>query len=83
VWIYRDALNPVAELDGNGVVQAVFVYGTKGHVPDYMVKGGSKYRFVTDQLGSVRLVVRVSDGDIAQKWDYDACGVATFDSRSC
>jgi RHS repeat-associated protein len=38
-----------------------------------------KYRFVTDQLGSVRLLVKLSNGAIAQKWDYDAWGVATFD----
>jgi hypothetical protein len=34
-------------------VTAVFVYATKPHVPDYMIN--STYRFVTDQLGSVRL----------------------------
>jgi RHS repeat-associated protein len=77
-WIYRDALNPVAELDGAGNVVSVFVYGTKSHVPDYMVKGGNTYRFVTDQLGSVRLVVKVSDGSIAQRIDYDEWGNATL-----
>ncbi|MEJ2629455.1 MAG: RHS repeat protein, partial [bacterium] len=37
-WLYQDQLNPVAELDSAGNVIARFVYGTKGHVPDYMVK---------------------------------------------
>ena len=50
-------MNPVAELDGAGNVTAVFVCATKPHVPDYMIKGGPTYRFVTDQLGSVRLVI--------------------------
>jgi len=36
---YEGALNPVAELDGAGAVVARFVYATRGHVPDYMVKG--------------------------------------------
>ena len=47
-----------------------------------MEKGGNTYRLVTDHLGSVRLVVRVSDGAIAQKWDYDASGVASFDASA-
>ena len=85
-WLYRDDLNPVAELGADGTtLVAQFVYGTKGHVPEYMVKVGSPnqtYRLVTDQLGSVRLVVDVDTGAIAQKWDYDAWGVATFDASA-
>ena len=55
-WLYRDALEPVAELDASGAVSR-FVYASKPHVPDYMVKGGTTYRIVSDHLGSVRLVV--------------------------
>ena len=33
-WLYRDQLNPVAELDGAGDLVAQFVYGSRGHVPD-------------------------------------------------
>ena len=33
-WLYRDQLNPVAELDGAGNLVAQFVYGSRGHVPD-------------------------------------------------
>jgi RHS repeat-associated protein len=73
-WLYRDRLSPIAELDGQGAVQSVFVYGTRRHVPDYMMKGGHLYRFIVDQLGSVRLVVEVDDGTIAQRMDYDAWG---------
>ena len=43
-WIYRDALKPVAELDGAGNLVAQFVYGAKGNVPDYVVRGGATYR---------------------------------------
>jgi RHS repeat-associated protein len=79
--LYRDALNPVAELDGSGAVVARFVYGTKPHVPDYMVKGGVTYRIVSDHLGSVRLVVNVADGSIAQQIDYDEFGQVTQDTN--
>ena len=81
-WLYQDALNPVAELDGSGAVVSTFVYATMGHVPDYMVKGGQTYRIVTDHLGSVRLVVNVADGSVAQRVDYDEFGVATLVSGS-
>jgi len=74
-FVYGDQLNPVAELDGSGNVTARFVYGTKSNVPDPMVKGGVTYRYVTDQLGSVRLVVDASTGAIAQRIDYDEYGV--------
>jgi RHS repeat-associated protein len=77
-FLYRDALNPVAELDGSGTVVARFVYGTKPHVPDYMVKSGVTYRILSDHLGSVRLVVNVADGSIAQQIDYDEFGNPTF-----
>jgi len=51
-FLYGDALNPVAELDGTGAVVARFVYGSRSNVPDYMVKGGTTYRIVSDHLGS-------------------------------
>ena len=36
-FVYKDQLNPVAELDGNGALVAEFVYGAKPNVPDYMI----------------------------------------------
>ncbi len=73
-WIYQDQLNPVAALDSTGNISARFVYGTKGHVPDYLVKNDSTYRFITDHLGSVRLVVNVESGNVIQRIDYDEFG---------
>ena len=73
-WLYLDQLNPVAELDSAGNVILRFVYGTKGHVPDYMVKNDTTYRFITDHLGSVRLVVKAANGHVAQRLDYDEFG---------
>jgi len=78
-WLYQDQLNPVAELDSAGNVSSRFVYGSKGHVPDYLVKGDSTYRFITDHLGSVRLVVNVETGVIAQRIDYSELGQIIYD----
>jgi len=80
-FLYGDALNPVAELDGTGAVVARFVYGSRSNVPDYMVKGGVTYRIVGDHLGSPRLVVDTATGAIAQRMDYDAWGNVLSDSN--
>ena len=76
-WLYGDALNPVAELDGTGVVTSIFVYGSRGHVPDYMVRGGEVFRIISDVRGSVRLVVNATTGELVQRLDYDAWGRIT------
>jgi len=80
-FIYKDQLEPVAELDAAGNIVARFVYASKGHVPDYMIKGGVTYRIINDHLGSVRLVVNTTDSSIAQKLDYDEFGNITQDTN--
>jgi RHS repeat-associated protein len=80
-FLYKDQLNPIAEMDGNGQVIARFVYGSRPHVPDYMTKGGVTYRIVSDQLGSPRLVVSSETGEILQRIDYDAFGRIILDTN--
>jgi RHS repeat-associated protein len=80
-WLYQDGLKPVAELDGAGNVVSRFVYGGKANVPEYLVKNGTEYRLITDQLGSVRLVVNAADGSLAQRLDYDEFGRVLNDSN--
>lgn len=80
-FLYRDNLNPVAELDGANQVAAVFVYGIHQYVPDYLINNGVNYRLVTDHLGSVRLVVDTRDGSVVQRLDYDAFGKVRQDSN--
>jgi len=79
-FLYKDQLNPVAELDGAGNVVSRFVYGSKPNVPDYMVKGGVTYRIISDHLGSPRLVVD-STGAVVQRMDYDDWGKVTQDTN--
>lgn len=71
----------VAELAGDGSVVARFVYATRGHSPDVMFKGGNTYRIVKDHLGSPRLVVNASNGDLAQRLDFDEWGNVTTDTN--
>jgi RHS repeat-associated protein len=64
----------VAELDGAGNVVSQFIYGTRANVPDYLIRNDTTYRIVADHLGSVRLVVKVTDGTVAQRVAYDEFG---------
>jgi RHS repeat-associated protein len=79
-WLYQNRLNVIAELDGSGALVNRYVYATQAHVPDLVVRSGVTYRLITDQLGSVRAVVKVSDGTVVQQMDYDAWGVRTTDT---
>jgi len=45
-----------------------------------MEKGGKTYWIVSDHLGSVRMVVDASTGEIAQRMDYDASGYVIRDT---
>ncbi|PHS16300.1 MAG: hypothetical protein COA78_04150 [Blastopirellula sp.] len=80
-FLYRDQLNPIAELDGSNTVIARFVYGDKANVPAYMEKGGNTYRIINDHLGSPRLVIDTGTGSIVQRIDYDVFGNVTSDSN--
>lgn len=57
-----------------------FVYGSKPNTPDYMIRGGVTYRIISDERGSVRLVVNATSGAVAQRMDYDEFGAVLADS---
>lgn len=80
-FLYKDKLNPVAELDGMGNVVARFIYAEKSNVPAYMEKNGNTYRIISDHLGSPRLVVNIADGSVIQRIDYDVWGKVKSDTN--
>jgi len=80
-FLYKDGLNPVAELDAGSNVVSRFVYASKDHVPDYMIRGGNTYRIVSDHLGSPRLVVDEATGAVAQRMDYNVFGNVVNDTH--
>jgi RHS repeat-associated protein len=86
---YRDGLRPIAWQRGQGTtaVHAFFVYLTRSNVPDLMYVDNTGttaidevWRLVTDERGSVRVVLRV-DGtpSIVQRISYDEWGVETVE----
>jgi RHS repeat-associated protein len=74
-------LNPIAELDGSGSVVSRFIYGTRHNVPDYMVRSGTVYRIISDDVGSVRLVIDTVNGNVVQRIDYDEFGNVVLDTN--
>src|SRR5262249_52377631 len=60
-FLYDERGRVVAELDGSSALVSRFVYASRPNVPDYLVRGGVEYRIVSDDLGSVRLVIKADD----------------------
>ncbi len=81
VWLWDGPIAIVAELNGDGSLVSRFVHGERANVPEYMVRGGATYRLIYDERGSVRLVVDVETGVVAQRLDYDAYGRVLLDTN--
>jgi RHS repeat-associated protein len=78
-FLYGGGLRIAAELDARGAVVSRFIFAGGG--PVEMIRGGTTFRIVTDQLGSVRLVVNAQTGAIVQRLDYDAFGNVVLDTN--
>lgn len=79
-FLYQDTLQIAAELGPTDDVVSRFVYASRSNVPDFMLKNGQIYRLIYDNIGSVRLVVDVASGNVAQRIDYDEFGVVLQDT---
>jgi len=80
-FLYLNQLEPIAELDGTGTIISTFLYADRAHVPTLMIKGGTTYKIISDHLGSVRLVIDTSTGNVVQQLDYDEFGNVTTDTN--
>ena len=60
--------------------KSVFVYAG-ATAPAYMIHGSVTYRIITDNHGSVRLVVNAETGEVAQRLDYDSFGRVLRDTN--
>ncbi len=82
----RYAYNPdgkiVGELDDGAKLVKAFVYGVKEHVPDYYLdKNGNKFRIITDNLGSIRMIVAAGSGRVVKIMEHDEFGRVLQDTR--
>jgi RHS repeat-associated protein len=73
--LYSGQLSPIAWLNDEDRVVEEYVYGSRVNVPEYMIKDGRKYRFITDHRGSVRMVVDTHTGEVVQETEYCEFGM--------
>jgi RHS repeat-associated protein len=74
-YLYGRSLGPSALLDPQGNIIYRFVYATGRATPEAAIDAsGVSYALITDQVGSLRLVVRASDGAIVQRMRHDPWG---------
>ncbi|MBP6660195.1 MAG: hypothetical protein KA174_05905 [Chitinophagales bacterium] len=71
---------PIAELNENDRIINTFVYADQ-NTPILMRKGSVDYYIVSDIRGSVRMVVKPTDGNVLQKMEYDAFGKVLSDNN--
>ena len=76
-WIWSTQLGLAAELDDGGVVTSRYVQAMGVNVPDYIIESGTTLRVVTDHLGSPRMLVDTTTGDVVAYMDYDEWGAVT------
>lgn len=73
----------IGELDAGMNLVKTFVYASKSHVPDYFIdQDGNSFKIITDHLGSVRLIVDVTTGEVVQKMHHDEFGKVLIDTNS-
>jgi len=75
-YLYYDQVRPAAVLNADDSVRSVFVYAA-GFVPLYMQQGNDRFYLVTDDIGTVRMVVD-GTGQIVQTIDYDSYGNVVY-----
>lgn len=81
LYIYKDQIRLAGIAGPDGLVHQQFGYSTKFQVPDIIIMKGATYRIISDNLGSVRLVIRVKDGSIVQEMLHDEFGKVVKDTN--
>lgn len=79
VWMWSGS-RLVAEYDFAADTASVFIYAG-ATAPAYMIRDGVTYRIITDNQGSVRLVVNAETGEVAQRLEYNSFGCVLCDTN--
>lgn len=80
-FLYSGSLQIVGEVDVSGNISSHYIYVSQTHSPDFMVRGGVNYKFIKDHLGSIRAVLKTSDGTISQSIEYNEFGKVIADTN--
>jgi RHS repeat-associated protein len=81
-FVYQSQTQIIAELDGTGKIIKQFIYGSKPNVPDYMITNGKKYRIVSDQVGTPKMIIDADAGTVVSRMHYDEFGIRK-DGKPC
>ena len=83
MYLPQDALRIAGIVKSNGDLSKIFYYATNSMTPDYYkdLVTTDSYRILTNHLGSPRLVVRLSDGQIIQRMNYNVFGRVISDTN--
>jgi RHS repeat-associated protein len=79
-FLYRNALQPAAEVDDVGALMTRYIYARGELGPDALERAGATYLLLKDERGSIRFVVDSTSGAIAQALEYDAFGRVLSDT---
>jgi RHS repeat-associated protein len=75
--IYAGQLSPIAKVDASGNTIETYIFGLGVNSPDYILKDGTKYRVIKDHLGSIRMIVNSSTGEVVKTLRYSEFGEIT------
>ena len=81
-YLYDPQGRIVAEIGSDGLVKSRFVFASTNHSPDYMIRNQVLYKYIHDQLGSVRFVLNATTGRIVSKFSYDEFGIVESSTRA-
>jgi RHS repeat-associated protein len=73
-YIYQNQTQIIAVTDGSGIITKRFVYGEKINSPDILIMNSKEYRIISDQVGTPRLVVDLSNGRVKEELNFDEFG---------
>lgn len=80
-YLYDGQLKPVAVVDGEGNVERRYLYALHANVPEAILEAdGTTYRIIHDHLGSPRMVVNATTGEIVKEVAYDEFGNITTET---
>jgi len=79
IWNFENKLLGI--VNSSNLLHKMFVYGTKSHVPDYMITASADYQIITDHLGSPVMVVNATTGAVVQEIKYDSFGRVISDTN--
>lgn len=73
-YIYQSQTQIIAVTDSTGVITKRFVYGEKQNSPDVLIMNNKEYRIISDQVGTPRQVVDLSNGRVKEELNFDEFG---------